>query len=67
MVSTLIENYEAFARFEARDIMVHRFTMLLTYIHSVNVHVQYHRFVIDRQILTHKENENVKSQQAEIV
>ena len=45
--------------------MVHKFTVLLTYIHSVNV--QYHRFVIDRQILTDKENENVKRQQAEIV
>lgn len=65
MMSTEIENYEALARFEARDIMVHTFTMLLTYIHSVNV--QYYKFVIDRQILTYKENENVKSQQAEIV
>ena len=45
--------------------MVHTFTMLLTYIHSVNV--QYYKFVIDRQILTYQENENVKSQQAEIV
>lgn len=39
--------------------------MLLTYIHSVNV--QYYKFVTDRQILTYQENENVKSQQAEIV
>ena len=45
--------------------MVHTFTMLLTYIHSVNV--QYYKFVIDRQILTNQENENVKSRQAEIV
>lgn len=65
MMSTKIENYEALARFETRDVMVHTFTMLLTYIHSVNV--QYYKFVIDRQILTYQENENVKSRQAEIV